>query len=38
MREIIFKAKKMDGGEWIEGNLITGIEDNPEIQPITDNI
>ena len=23
MREIIFKAKRLDNGEWVEGNLIT---------------
>ena len=23
MREILFKAKRLDNGEWVEGNLIT---------------
>lgn len=25
MREILFKAKRIDNGEWIEGSLITGV-------------
>lgn len=23
MREILFRAKRIDNGEWVEGNLIT---------------
>lgn len=25
MREILFKAKRIDNGEWVEGSLITSI-------------
>lgn len=25
MREILFRAKRVDNGEWVEGNLITGV-------------
>lgn len=25
MREILFKAKRLDNGEWVEGSLITGV-------------
>lgn len=27
MREILFKAKRVDNGEWVEGNLITNERD-----------
>ena len=27
MREILFRAKRVDNGEWVEGNLITNERD-----------
>jgi len=32
MREILFKAKRVDNGEWVEGDLITEIHDRKPIE------
>lgn len=40
MREILFKAKRKDNGEWVEGDLLqnmffSGFEENPETVIVT---
>ena len=34
MREILFRGKRIDNGEWVEGYLLIGANGNPYIIPI----
>ena len=41
MREILFRGKRVDNAEWVEGDLIHGVrhkKGNIYILPITDNL